>query len=184
MFVGFIAVVVILLVVVGLMSTGATNGSGGVDQTKATKVISEISALVQSTGFYKTTNATSSYSGVTVANLVAAGIVDSADTVTTTAAGTAGAFTTITTDDGTTQALIPTTTQVIVSKSVPGVYYVIGAGASTNQFKIQVAADATTLSSTLKSALQTNYSKLAGSAAVAPASKATPISGGMTAEFK
>jgi len=81
MLVGFIAVIVILLVIVGLMSAGGTSGSGGVDQTKATKVVSEISALAQSAGFYKTTTAQSNYEGMNVPALIDAGIIDKADAI-------------------------------------------------------------------------------------------------------
>lgn len=81
MLIGFIAVIVILLVIVGLMSAGGTSGSGGVDQTKATKVVSEISALAQSAGFYKTTTTNSNFEGMSVASLVDAGILDPQDIV-------------------------------------------------------------------------------------------------------
>jgi len=77
MFVGFIAVIVILLIIVGLMSTGAGSASGGVDQTKVTKIVSEISTLGQAAGFYKSTTADGDYADLNVAALVSNGIVDS-----------------------------------------------------------------------------------------------------------
>lgn len=129
MFVGFIAVVVILLVIVGLMSSGATNGSGGVDQTKATKALSEVSALAQSTGFYKTTTAGSDYVGLAgVQQLIDAGIVATGDTVLATATMTGSVL----------------GERVVKSKAVPGVYYKIAVNATnTNTFDVTIIPDTT-----------------------------------------
>jgi len=165
MFVGFIAVVVILLIIVGLMSTGATSGSGGVDQTKATKAISEISALAQSVGFYKTTVDTSNYKDMTVQALVDAGIVPSASTDNIVAAD----FTIENKADGTT-ASIADGEKIVVSKAVPGVVYKVvtdtaatgGSGLidSDNYFDISVAVNTNGLTTGLKQALDTTYTKL------------------------
>lgn len=136
MFVGFIAVIVIILVIVTLMSTGATNGSGGVDQTKATKAISEISALAQSTGFYKTTTPNSNYDGVTVANLVAAGIVDSTDVLTL---GATAAPTQYLGNSGAKTADV----SAIKSKAISGLYYVItpASTGTLSTFDLEVVLD-------------------------------------------
>lgn len=156
MFVGFIAVVVILLVIVGLMSSGATNGSGGVDQTKATKALSEVSALVQSTGFYKTTTSDSNYAGLTVDTLASNGIVASIDLVPSTVdfIGNGGAMT--------------AGVNVVKSKAVDGLYYNITVGDTSAAMKIDIVADSTKISSTLQSglakALESSYAKLSPSA--------------------
>jgi hypothetical protein len=76
MLVGFIAIIVILLVIIGVMSTGATSGSGGVDQTKATKLVSELSGIAQSVGFFKTTTTNGDYDGITLDKVATAGIVE------------------------------------------------------------------------------------------------------------
>lgn len=155
MFVGFIAVVVILLVIVGLMSSGATNGSGGVDQTKATKALSEVSALAQSTGFYKTTTAGSDYLGLTgVQQLIDAGIVATGDTVAATATMT-----------GATLA-----EKVVKSKAVPGVYYKINVNATKlSTFDVTVVPDTTLISATsgMAAALEKAITKVQDTAAVA-----------------
>lgn len=129
MFVGFIAVVVILLVIVGLMSSGATNGSGGVDQTKATKALSEMSALAQSAGFFKTTTTNSDYTGMSTDALVTGGIVASADTATSTA--------TMVGDAG----LVGANHTVIKSKAVSGLYYTVDADSNVNKFDLNVIVD-------------------------------------------
>ena len=79
MFVGFIAVIVILLIIVGLMSTGAGSAGGGVDQTKVTKIVSEISTISQNLGFYKSSVDTADFTGITVTKAVESGIIDSAN---------------------------------------------------------------------------------------------------------
>jgi len=163
MFVGFIAVIVIILIIVTLMSTGATSGSGGVDQTKATKAIGEISALGQAIGFYKTTSPGSNYAGISVANLVSAGIVNADDladsTVEMNGVSQAG---------GAVAALTAATDALIASKAVPGLYYNVTTSAdSNNEFVIQVITDnsgtglSTDVDAGLLAALETSYSKLA-----------------------
>jgi hypothetical protein len=160
MFVGFIAVVVILLVIVGLMSSGATNGSGGVDQTKATKALSEISALAQSTGFYKTTTAGSDYTGLTTQGLIDAGIVASADIYTTVAADNVKV-------NG---VQVVAATKMVKSKAVTGLYYgAVVNGTSVANFDLTVACDSDDIGATsgLGAALEKTYTKLAGNASVA-----------------
>lgn len=160
MFVGFIAVVVILLVIVGLMSSGATNGSGGVDQTKATKALSEISALVQSTGFFKTTTANSDYVGLNgVSDLVSAGIVASADTYTVVAGDNVKV-------DGTQVAAAKV---LVKSKAVSGLYYdVVKNGTSDASFDLTIAVDSDSVApaSGLAAALEKAYDKLAATSNV------------------
>ena len=162
MFVGFIAVVVILLVIVGLMSSGGTNGSGGVDQTKATKALSEISALVQSTGFYKTTTTDSDYAGVTVAELIAAGIVSTSDIreVGTDVNGYGSIPTASVADQAGT--VLADGTLVILSRSVNGLFYEVVAGTTANSFTFNIVApvDAAALTSGVKLALEKAYAKL------------------------
>jgi len=69
MFVGFIAVIVILLIIVGVMSLNMGSGSSnGVAQAEATNVITEVSALVQNIGFYKAGHS-GKYTGLTTAKL-------------------------------------------------------------------------------------------------------------------
>ncbi len=184
MFVGFIAVVVILLVVVGLMSTGATNGSGGVDQTKATKALSEISALVQSAGFYKTTTANSNYDGITVVGLYDAGIVAAGDLVEDDASNTnANAVDTdlsLVIDD---LGATPIDTDILIkSKAVQGLFYEIAAGDTVNDFTFNVMADTAALTPGLKKALEANYSKFDDSAVTA-ATNTTAESGTATIIF-
>ena len=140
MFVGFIAVIVVILIIVALMSTGATSGSGGVDQTKATKAVGEISALGQSIGFFKTTTTNNDYSGISVANLVNAGIISSDDVVGSTAAmkglpvtsGSVGAAA---------EALGVVANSAIKSKAVKGLYYQVLPGASASTFVIRTVID-------------------------------------------
>ena len=160
MFVGFIAVVVILLVIVGLMSSGATNGSGGVDQTKATKALSEISALAQSTGFYKTTTAGSDYAALSTQGLIDAGIVASADIYTTVAADNVKV-------NG---VQVVAATKLVKSKAVTGLYYAaVVNGTSVANFDLTVACDSDDIGATsgLGAALEKTYTKLAGNATVA-----------------
>ena len=65
MLIGFIVVIVMILVIVGLMATGNSGGGTGVNQTKATKVVTEIGTLAQSVSFYKTTTAAGDLAGLT-----------------------------------------------------------------------------------------------------------------------
>ena len=81
MFTGFIAVIVVILIIAGIMASGTTSASGGVDQTKASKVVSEISALAQGVGFYKTTTDANDYTGISVDALKTAGIVSENDVI-------------------------------------------------------------------------------------------------------
>ena len=160
MFVGFIAVVVILLVIVGLMSSGATNGSGGVDQTKATKALSEISALAQSTGFYKTTTAGSDYAGLSTQGLIDAGIVASADIYTVIAGDNVKV-------DG---AQVAVGTKMVKSKAVTGLFYgAVVNGTAVSKFDLTIAAESDVIAPTsgLGAALEKTYTKLAGNATVA-----------------
>ncbi len=140
MFVGFIAVIVVILIIVALMSTGATSGSGGVDQTKATKAVGEISALGQSIGFFKTTTTNNDYSGISVANLVNAGIISSADVV-----GSAAAMVALPVTSGavgaTEAALTAVPNSVIQSKAVKGLYYEVLPGATASTFVIRTVID-------------------------------------------
>ena len=140
MFVGFIAVIVVILIIVALMSTGATSGSGGVDQTKATKAVGEISALGQSIGFFKTTTTNNDYSAISVASLVNAGIISSADVVGSTAAMvalpvTSGAV------GAAEAALTAVPNSVIQSKAVKGLYYEVLPGATASTFVIRTVID-------------------------------------------
>jgi len=68
MLIGFIVVIVMILVIVGLMATGNSGGGTGVNQTKATKVVTEIGTLAQSLSFFKTTTADGSFDGFTHAS--------------------------------------------------------------------------------------------------------------------
>ena len=65
MLIGFIVVIVMILVIVGLMATGNSGGGTGVNQTKATKVVTEIGTLAQSLSFFKTTTTAGDFSGFT-----------------------------------------------------------------------------------------------------------------------
>lgn len=156
MFVGFIAVVVILLVIVGLMSSGATSGSGGVDQTKATKVLGELSGLAQSAGFYKTTTVGSNYAGLTVGQLVANGIVSVDDTIKVDGTPATGAG----------------DAAHIVSKSVPELVYTVAVdGARTNRLVVTplmhpdadlatIGLQPAVITASLGGALEAAYAKL------------------------
>lgn len=169
MLVGFIAVIVILLVIVGLMSAGGTSGSGGVDQTKATKVVSEISALAQSAGFYKTTTKNSNFEGMNVAALIDAGIIDSADAIVfVDADGSTG----LTVVDPTTVDMIGEAieedkiatedAEYVKSKAVSGVYYnvaVDGADTTNNTMVVGVDIDQN-LQPSLRKAIDQVASKL------------------------
>jgi len=171
MLVGFIAVIVILLVIVGLMSAGGTSGSGGVDQTKATKVVSEISALAQSSGFFKTTTAQSNFEGMNISGLVDAGIVDVTDVVhfldddaAVVALGTLVDPTGVDLiGEATEEAAIATEDALYVkSKAVGGVYYGIAvdsSDATNNTMQIDVIINQD-LPSTLRKALDKVSSKL------------------------
>lgn len=173
MFVGFIAVIVIILIIVTLMSTGATSGSGGVDQTKATKAIGEISALGQAIGFYKTTSQGSNYDGISVANLVSAGIVNADDLANSTTD-----MNKVAQAGGAIAALSAVDDALIASKAVPGLYYnVVKSTESNNQFVIEVITDNSVLNTTtdsgLLSALETSYAKLSTTGAVVTGTVAT-----------
>ena len=79
----FIAVIVVILIIVGIMATGSSSGSGGINQTKATKVLSEISGLVQSVGFYKATTTAGDYENLSMTTADNAGVLPATTTVTT-----------------------------------------------------------------------------------------------------
>jgi hypothetical protein len=170
MFVGFIAVVVILLVIVGLMSSGSTSGSGGVDQTKATKVLTEISALAQSAGFYQTTTADSDYAGMNLASLQTAGIVATDDVVAVAggdaddpASGTVNGFLIDDTGADTAEAAIGDGVELVKSKAVKGLYYdLLESPVTSTNFIIStnVAASDVPVASSLAKALESSYAKL------------------------
>ena len=141
MFVGFIAVIVVILIIVALMSTGATSGSGGVDQTKATKAVGEISALGQSIGFFKTTTTNNDYSGISVANLVNAGIISSDDVVGSIAAMKALPVSGAGVVGAAEETLTAVPNSVIKSKAVKGLYYQVLPGASASTFVIRTVID-------------------------------------------
>lgn len=65
MLIGFIVVIVMILVIVGLMATGNSGGGTGVNQTRATKVVTEIGTLAQSLSFFKTTTGSGNFEGFT-----------------------------------------------------------------------------------------------------------------------
>jgi len=158
MFVGFIAIIVVLLIIVAAMSTGSTSGSGGVDQTQATKVLSEFSGLTQSFDFYKTTTTLSDYEGISVPNLVKNGIVNTADTADAGNDGLAG-----TTDDVTPAV----NNDFIVSKALDGVTYTVAPDANTNAKKVTTVTIAGLVSDSAADAIaSTLTSKLASSATV------------------
>jgi len=169
MLVGFIAVIVILLVIVGLMSAGGTSGSGGVDQTKATKVVSEISALAQSAGFFKTTTTQSNYEGMNVAALIDAGIIDSADAIVFVDADGSTGLTIVDKDDVDMigeaveeDAIAVEDAQYVKSKAVAGVYYnvaVDAADATNNTMIIELDIDQN-LPTTLRKAIDKVSTKL------------------------
>jgi hypothetical protein len=78
MFIGFIAVIVVLLIIVAIMASGTTTTSGGIDQTKAMKLVSELGNIGASLGFYKTVNLSGdmgTYTGITQQLADDAGIV-------------------------------------------------------------------------------------------------------------
>lgn len=171
MLVGFIAVVVILLVIVGLMSSGATSGTGGIDQTKAAKTLSEMSSIMQQVGFVKTISANSDYSdlaetavgdGLGVDSLVSAGIVDPSDVVATDGGATTVEGKTVHAEDGVSVPVADS--NLIKSKSISGIYYQIRQTAGdANSFEVVVYSD-DALTSTMKSALHASYNKFSTSA--------------------
>jgi len=152
MFIGFIAVIVILLIIVAVMSTGVTTGSGGVDQTKAAKVVTELGTLAQSIGFYKTITTNSDYEGVSVDELSNAGIVASEDIVDVVTLNNVK-------DDAGNDI---TTGNIITSKAIKGLYYdVTPATNSVNYVKIKALVDTDDVEtgSTLAQALEKAYTK-------------------------
>lgn len=163
MLVGFIAVVVILLVIIGIMATSSTSGSGGVDQTKATKLVSEISGLSQSMGFYKTTTANGDYAGLDVKSAINAGIVDINDT---------DASDSQNPDDAT----------LIKSKALTGVTYTLATSADPLKFDLGVAveADKIPVDSSLAKAMEKAYTKFGADNATGD----SPTDGETTITFK
>lgn len=150
MFTGFIAVIVVILIIAGIMATGTTSASGGVDQTKASKAVSEISALTQGIGFYKTTTDANDYTGISVQALQDAGIVDGNDVYALAADGE------YVYDDDTN---VTAGTKVIKSRAVDGLAYIAEENAGDHGvYKFHVVAKPGMLS-TLKAALDTAYNK-------------------------
>lgn len=149
MFTGFIAVIVVILIIAGIMATGTTSASGGVDQTKASKAVSEISSLTQGIGFYKTTTDANDYAGISVQALQDSGIVSANDVYTTVNAGE------YVYDDG---ANVDANVSVIKSRAVDGLAYQVLEDTDTGVFQLRVVADPNMLQ-TLKDALDTAYEK-------------------------
>jgi hypothetical protein len=171
MFIGFIAVIVVLLIIVAVMSTGTTTGSGGVDQTKAAKMVTEVSALAQTAGFYKTTQVDNNYASVSVANLVTAGIVSVDDVKTVAVEGAIDSLTDVKLNGGTAAAALVPTGNYIKSKAVSGLFYAIAPTTDNKGIVITTAASAGmitiggnattegTAATTLGQALETAYNK-------------------------
>jgi len=195
MLVGFIAVIVILLVIVGLMSAGGTSGSGGVDQTKATKVVSEISALAQSAGFFKTTTKNSNFEGMSVSALIDAGIIDSNDVIVFVDADGSTGLTIV--DPATVDmigeaveegAIAVEDAEYVKSKAVSGVYYnvaVDAADATNNTMVVEVDIDQN-LPTPLRKAIDQVSSKLDNvtNSNVDSAGAARPQDGAFTVRYK
>lgn len=148
MFVGFIAIIVVLLIIVAAMSTGSTSGSGGVDQTQATKVLSEFSGLSQSFDFFKTTTTYSNYEGITVDKLVDNGIVNTADVVEIDPDGVAASG-----DEF----------NAIASKALAGVTYTVAAGTTDAEMDITLSIDEATVSESAAKAVVSTFSSKLGS---------------------
>lgn len=165
MFVGFIAVIIILLLIVGLMSTGVTSASGGIDQTKAVKAVSEISGIAQSTGYYKTAQDTVNYKSLTLVSLEELGIVDHNDLIETNGDGVD-----YSTFHGTfidNAGAVADNTILIRSKSIDGLFYNITQNAdTTNKFDLDlvVSTDLIPDNSSLAKALDMSLIKLGSSA--------------------
>jgi hypothetical protein len=130
MFMTLIAVVVVLLLIIGYMSQSTTSGSGGVDQTKAAKMVTEMGALAQSASFYKTMTTDADYKDVSVAQLKDAGIVDALDLVDVT-----------TIDNLTGDSAVPAAGDVIKSKAINGLYYIVKEGSNDKYLVIESFVD-------------------------------------------
>jgi len=180
MFVGFIAVIIILLIIVGLMSTGGTNASGGINQTKAVKAVSEISTIAQSTGYYKTSN-TSNYDKLSLVGLETLGILDHTDLVEANGDGVdyAGKGGTFIDNAG----AVADNTLLIRSKSVEGLYYTIQANADITKFDFNLVVDTTVIAdgSTLAKALDSSMLKFTNAVSLASSS---PTDGAAVITFK
>ena len=162
MFIGFIAVIVVLLIIVAVMSTGTTTGSGGVDQTKAAKMVTEMSALAQTAGFYKTTTVDNDYAGVDVDALVASGIVSSDDIV------VADVLTNALIQSDAKATAVVNAANMISSKAVSGLSYVVEPTTALNGIVVSTAGSAA-IEGTLAAALEKAYAKFGTGAAIATA---------------
>jgi hypothetical protein len=164
MLIGFIVVIVMILVIVGLMATGNTGGGTGINQTKATKVVTEIGTIAQSLSFFKTTTAAGDMSGFTHADGVALLDGYSADGVTVaddinytsddTVAGNVIASNVV--DGVETEPLSADMTDAVKSQAVPNLLYAFAMDANnTNRFVIDVVLGTTAapLDSTLADVL-------------------------------
>jgi len=145
MLIGFIVVIVMILVIVGLMATGNSGGGTGVNQTKATKVVTEIGTLAQSLAFYKTTTSAGDYLGFNETKAVSllggyasnASIVESTLNNSTAAAGGFDVD-----GDGATTSTIA---NGLVSQAVPTLSYVFSTNSTSDSLVISVILGGTDL---------------------------------------
>jgi len=130
MLIGFIVVIVMILVIVGLMATGNSGGGTGVNQTKATKVVSEIGTIAQSLSFYKTTTNAGNYAGFNQAaakNLLQPAGYDFTDTTTT-----------VDDDWNTSTARVAVAAGLAKSQAVPSVRYFFSTDSTNSKLNIDL----------------------------------------------
>ena len=160
MLIGFIVVIVMILVIVGLMATGNSGGGTGVNQTKATKVVTEIGTLAQSLAFYKTTTNTGDYTGFNQASAISL------------LSGYASNGTATVDNDGDPSTAAASETNCIVSQAVPTVMYYFSTNSTSDKLNIDVGL--TGSDSALNTALGTTIvSKLTGGNSVVTAEQNT-----------
>lgn len=159
MFVGFIAVVAILLVIVGLMSSGGATpgGSALMNNTKATKMLQEISGIVQSVNSYKSVSPSGSYYDspteyITMTSAKNYGIFSDEDL-----------YTVLGTETFVSNWIIPPVAgdKLLKSLAIPGVYYKIDLyGVGTFALSVVVDTANPLVTSDLKIAMESAYKKL------------------------
>lgn len=158
MFVGFIAVVVILLVIVGLMSEVSTEQVGGTEQTRASKAVSELAAMRGTANMYKIPSLTSDYAGLSVTNISRAGLMNSAlDGYVV----TGGEVIKENTDEQVGSTVVPLNTYLIKSQSIPGLYFKVRQGATGATYYVSTIVNPNLVSHNQAMALESAYLKVA-----------------------
>jgi len=169
MLTNLVVMAIAVIIMSGIMYMGSNFGSGGIDQTKAAKVVGEISTLGTNVQTFKTTTESSDYEGLTTQAAVDAGIIKASKTAQVKDDGNGGLYVDVDNSDSydagegvDSESGLVAGDVVVVSEAVKGAFYKVESRDGTpelDHLTVAVTSDSGFVSDSLKKAMEAAYGK-------------------------